>query len=230
MSKYQELDPLSPEQLAALEADIKARGVLIPIDVDEDGNILDGHNRADIAERLGVKCPKVVRRFNSEDEKREHVIKMNILRRQLTPHAWGKMFKALCAIRGVRQGSSYPKGHKISATTATMASVAADLGIPSRTARRHVAASNVYEQLPMEAKKQVDRKAVTLEAAAVAHGVKPSHTSVLAQRNRDAIQSQVQRGKGAPTGTDKLKALWLKTHPNAQKSFISWLRARGELD
>ena len=43
--KYQVMPPLSPEEYAALKADIATRGVLFPVEYDEDGNILDGHHR-----------------------------------------------------------------------------------------------------------------------------------------------------------------------------------------
>ncbi len=43
--KYQVMPSMPPEQFAALKADIAERGVLVPIDVDEDGHILDGHHR-----------------------------------------------------------------------------------------------------------------------------------------------------------------------------------------
>lgn len=44
--KYQVLPSMPDEQFAALKADIAERGVLTPIDVDEDGHILDGHHNA----------------------------------------------------------------------------------------------------------------------------------------------------------------------------------------
>ena len=43
--KYQLLPPMAPETYEVLKADIAVRGVVVPIDVDEDGNILDGHHR-----------------------------------------------------------------------------------------------------------------------------------------------------------------------------------------
>ncbi len=43
--KYQLLPPLSPEDFAALEASIIEHGVLVPVEYDEEGNILDGHHR-----------------------------------------------------------------------------------------------------------------------------------------------------------------------------------------
>jgi ParB-like chromosome segregation protein Spo0J len=60
---YQMLDPLSPEDFAALEADILERGVMVAIEFDEDGNVIDGHHRLMICEKHGITdYPTVVRR------------------------------------------------------------------------------------------------------------------------------------------------------------------------
>ena len=54
-NKYQLFSLLSPEEYAALEADIARRGVLVAFEHDQQGNILDGHHRAEIAKKLGKK-------------------------------------------------------------------------------------------------------------------------------------------------------------------------------
>ena len=43
--KYQLLPDLPVAEFEALKADIAERGVVVPIDIDEDGEILDGHTR-----------------------------------------------------------------------------------------------------------------------------------------------------------------------------------------
>jgi len=43
--RFQVLPPLQPAAYASLRADIERHGPLVPIDVDEDGNVLDGHHR-----------------------------------------------------------------------------------------------------------------------------------------------------------------------------------------
>lgn len=82
---YQLLPALSPEDYKALEDDIIARGVLVPVEYDEAGNILDGHHRVQICESLGlVDWPRFVRKGLSEEEKRAHARALNLARRQLT--------------------------------------------------------------------------------------------------------------------------------------------------
>ncbi|MFH0900688.1 MAG: DNA methyltransferase [Pseudomonadota bacterium] len=89
-SQYQLLPPLSSEQYAALKADIAKRGVLVPVEVDESGNILDGHHRIQAWQELrreGIKVPnyeRLIRAGLTEPEKRNHVRALNLLRRHLS--------------------------------------------------------------------------------------------------------------------------------------------------
>jgi len=48
-SHYQVFEPLSDEAYAALKRDIQRNGFRVPVETDEAGNILDGHNRAKTA-------------------------------------------------------------------------------------------------------------------------------------------------------------------------------------
>jgi len=85
VTKYQLLPPLTKEEYEALKADIAKRGVLVPVEYDEEGNILDGHHRVQICNELGIKeWPSIVRIGLSEEEKVEHVLALNLDRRHLT--------------------------------------------------------------------------------------------------------------------------------------------------
>lgn len=85
MDKYQLMPDLSPEDYAALKADIAERGVQVAIEYDEDGNVLDGHHRLRACNELGLtQWPRVVRVGWSEVQKREQARKLNMARRQLT--------------------------------------------------------------------------------------------------------------------------------------------------
>jgi ParB-like chromosome segregation protein Spo0J len=55
--RYQVMPDLLPEEYAGLKADIAIHGVKHPIDVDEEDNTLDGHQRRRICEELGIECP-----------------------------------------------------------------------------------------------------------------------------------------------------------------------------
>jgi DNA modification methylase len=81
---YQLLPSLSTEEYEALKLDIKARGVQVPIEFDERGNVLDGHHRLKICRELGIKnYPSIIRAGLTEQQKRVHVRALNLHRRHL---------------------------------------------------------------------------------------------------------------------------------------------------
>jgi ParB-like chromosome segregation protein Spo0J len=85
-SKYQLMPDMSPAEFEALKADIAQRGVVVPIDIDEHGDILDGHHRYRAWAELhkNEPPPTIVRAGLSEQEKRAFARKNNILRRHLS--------------------------------------------------------------------------------------------------------------------------------------------------
>jgi hypothetical protein len=86
MGDYQLFPTLEADAYAALRADIRQRGVLVPVELDEQGNVLDGHHRVQICAEEGItEYPRIVRSFASEAEKRSHIRALNLLRRHLTP-------------------------------------------------------------------------------------------------------------------------------------------------
>ena len=83
-SNYQFLPPLSSNDYEALKADIAERGIMVPIEYDQDGNVLDGHHRLRICEELGLsEWPRITRTFASEHDKRTHARQLNLARRHL---------------------------------------------------------------------------------------------------------------------------------------------------
>lgn len=138
---YQTMPSLTAEEYAALKADIARRGVVVPVVVDQHGATLDGHHRlravAELrAEGVVVADPPTVRVECANDaERREHALKLNLLRRQLNPVAWAQLFRDFAAERGVRLG----QGKRNDRTSATLAEVAAEVGLSERTARRRLA-------------------------------------------------------------------------------------------
>lgn len=75
------LPPLSSEEFAALRADIRTHGVRDPVCLDEQGAVLDGHNRL----RIDPDAPRRVIRGLSEAEKRAFTCRANFGRRNLSP-------------------------------------------------------------------------------------------------------------------------------------------------
>jgi len=78
-----ELPPLSTEESDGLKASIAVHGVLVPILLTEDGRVIDGNNRKQIADDLGYECPEIVQKGLSEEEIRALARSLNLARRQL---------------------------------------------------------------------------------------------------------------------------------------------------
>ncbi|MGI8477998.1 MAG: ParB N-terminal domain-containing protein [Thermomicrobiales bacterium] len=83
MARYQILPPLAADDHDRLAASIRERGVEVPVIKDEHGEIIDGHNRAMIADSLGIRYPSEVRVGLSEAQKRLLSVDLNLARRQL---------------------------------------------------------------------------------------------------------------------------------------------------
>lgn len=83
--RYTELlPPLDKDTHDALQADIRWRGIINPIIVDEEHNIIDGYHRYRIADELGIHCPSITRKGLTEEEKHQEAIDLNLHRRHLT--------------------------------------------------------------------------------------------------------------------------------------------------
>ncbi len=83
--KYQVMPDMPTDQFEALKVDIEARGIITPIDLDENGNILDGHHRFRACKELGISdFPTMIRPGMSEEGKRMFARKSNTMRRHLT--------------------------------------------------------------------------------------------------------------------------------------------------
>ncbi len=150
--KYQLFGRLRKEEYAALEADILKRGVQVAVELDEKGNVLDGHHRKEIADKHGLEYETVVKEFETEQEKREHVLKVNLARRHLEPYEWGSAFKMLLKERGVERKPGAPcKG----GNSATVAQLSEELGVPIRTAQTRMKASDDYESFNVKQQEAV---------------------------------------------------------------------------
>jgi 16S rRNA G966 N2-methylase RsmD len=84
------MPPLTADERAALKEAIRRDGVLVPVEEDEHGNVLDGFNRVELWHELraeGVKLadyPRIIRPGLTDAEKRAHARALNLTRRHLT--------------------------------------------------------------------------------------------------------------------------------------------------
>ncbi len=88
--QYQLLPELAANEYSVLKADIAEHGILVPVEVDEHGTLLDGHHRVRAWTELtaeGAKVadyPRIIRAGMTEHQKRAHVRRINLVRRHLT--------------------------------------------------------------------------------------------------------------------------------------------------
>ena len=92
---YQVMPDLADDEYRELRADIAERGVQVPIEFDEDGNVLDGHHRLKACKELGITdYPTIIRYGMTEAEKRTHARKLNMLRRHLSQEQRRELIRA----------------------------------------------------------------------------------------------------------------------------------------
>lgn len=76
--------PLPQDEYEALCQSIAQHGVLVPVVVDEEGEIIDGRHRKWAADEVGANCPVEVQQGLTLREKRELSITLNAGRRHMT--------------------------------------------------------------------------------------------------------------------------------------------------
>jgi ParB-like nuclease domain len=83
--EYANLVPsLKPEEYESLKESIKQNGLWVPIIVNSQGVILDGHHRYKACQELGIKEPKtMIKDFSDKLQEQMFVIDSNLQRRQL---------------------------------------------------------------------------------------------------------------------------------------------------
>lgn len=74
----------TPETIAALREDIREHGVQTPVVVDQHGRILDGNNRAAIADELDLEYPTETVHVKDDDEAEDRAIALNLKRRTIS--------------------------------------------------------------------------------------------------------------------------------------------------
>lgn len=89
MAKYQVMPDLTQEEYEQLKESIRKNGVLVPIIMDKDGAVIDGHNRYDIAQELKaegmeMEIPVQISDLTDENKKRQLAYELNLQRRHLS--------------------------------------------------------------------------------------------------------------------------------------------------
>lgn len=76
---------LTPDQYKRLKKSIKKEGVLSPVVIDKDKQILSGRHRYQIATELGIDCPVVERNFRTRAQRVDWIKNEVLGQRNLTP-------------------------------------------------------------------------------------------------------------------------------------------------
>lgn len=139
---HQVMPPLSEDEFQGLKGDIGEHGVLVPVVVDGEGRIIDGHHRVRAWEELkaeGRNLPDIPveaqQDLETEDQKRDFAWKLNMQRRHLT-----QMQKREVIADKLTQSPEWANNR-----------VAQLLGVHSATVgdvRRHLEATSQIEKLP----------------------------------------------------------------------------------
>lgn len=102
MSEFQLFDELPAHIEAALRDSVEEFGVLVPVFVDQDGAVIDGHHRSRIADALGVTYETVTVEVDDEEHALRIAHTLNADRRQLST---ADRLKAAARLR--ERGHSY---------------------------------------------------------------------------------------------------------------------------
>jgi ParB-like chromosome segregation protein Spo0J len=76
--------PMAKEAFECLMSSIRERGQLVPIIINNRGEVLDGHNRLKVCEKLNIQAVSEVRIFDDPLDEKLYIIEVNLQRRQLT--------------------------------------------------------------------------------------------------------------------------------------------------
>jgi len=128
------LPPLSKEEYEALKNSIKKEGLLIPIVVNEENTIVDGHHRYKICKELGISVRVVTKKFSNKLEERKFVILSNLHRRHLNAYQKAEMGMLLYEIE--KEKAKVRRARHVGADGKASELVAKEIGLSSRTFER----------------------------------------------------------------------------------------------
>jgi len=167
-ANYQLFANLTNDEYDRLKADIAVNGVRDPIELDEEGNVLDGHHRKDIADHLGIPYPTVVRNGWTEEQKREHVIALHLGRRNLSPDDRKQFIRQL----------------KAENPEMTQRQIAAKVGVTPMTVSRDITVTDVTRDKPPD-----DRPDRAREMAVTNPGMKQREIAVAVGASQSAVHN-----------------------------------------
>jgi ParB/RepB/Spo0J family partition protein len=177
---------LPPNEFEELKGDIADRGVRQPIEVTQDGIIVDGHQRVRACRELGIEViDAIICQDHTQDDIDESFVLGNLMRRHLDPIAIAKALERLVAIERRRNGvdSDRESGDDLRDR------IAKRLGgkFSGRTIDRYLQ----LLRLPAAIRQAVSRKDLSMAQALVLERLKPE--------TQDEIASRITAGESVRT-------------------------------
>jgi ParB-like chromosome segregation protein Spo0J len=170
--QYQLFDALPAHIEDALRASIERFGVLVPVTVDQHGNMLDGHHRERLAKQLKVPYDRLVRVCDDDDERREIARTLNSDRRHLSEEQRRTVVASLATETVTIRGEEVAK-HSPNA-------IAGALGVSLKTVQDDI------DELTTTSKFERPEKALGLDGK-----VRPTRRpQVIARDNREQQRAQ----------------------------------------
>lgn len=226
---FQTMPPLSVDEYANLEQSIRDHGIQVPIIVDEDGVVIDGHHRQKIAESLGVDCPVDVKYGMTDVEKRSLSVSLNIDRRQLSR----EQRRAIIAesLRADPELSNREHGRRVGVDDKTVGAVRRELESTAEIPQSDVRVSADGRERPATQperpvtkmtdthKEETYWDASTGEQIERAPSVKPRRAPKPVPTGDAA--AQVNREEGVKNFSDALFNFWQMTFPSHREWLIA---------
>ena len=145
------IPPLEPEKFEALKQSIKEKGLYKPIDVMEDGTIIDGHNRYRACRELGIApAANIIAGIKTIEEALDYSFEINFRRRQLNPFR-----QAEWAINVLKaKGKLHKEGGnpKVTLSQERVEELASKVGISDTTIQRSI---KIAESAPDKIKERL---------------------------------------------------------------------------
>ena len=226
--EFQVMPPLTVDEYNDLHDSIKEHGVQVPITVDENSIVIDGHHRRKIASEIGIDCPTVVKAGLTDTEKRTLALSLNIDRRHLNREQKRALVER--SIRTDPHLSNLAHARRTGVSDKTVNKVRADLSsnseIPNYGPGDRVEASGRRARGVRGASdEEIDRLAEEYEKeeempATLAHDTpyKPGHVLTMDSRATKPLITVGEDGRATSTRESYIKAMnWWRENPRAQQ-------------
>ena len=212
--QFQFLPRLTDEEYRSLEDSIREHGIQVPILVDENRTIIDGHHRKEIAERLGLECPRRFAMDLTDPQKRTLALSLNLARRHLTREQKRSLVEA--SVKADPELSDRQHAERTGVDHHTVAVVRAPLESTGEIPQSTTRTSADGRERPSTQPERVDREAITANYIA-------KYPELAHYRDNDKRVADIGQSLDAYTPTERITRL-----ENLRKVIAAELRREAE--